>query len=78
VEPGETSIDAAVRELKEETGIDLTGEEELSSLIPPHDAQPINSYVVGKGAGKKTVRSPLNCYLLFIIHFNSNYLFIYL
>ena len=58
VDAGETPIEAAMRELKEETGIDLKGEEQLASLIPAPDAQPINSYTVGKGAAKKTVRPP--------------------
>jgi 8-oxo-dGTP pyrophosphatase MutT (NUDIX family) len=58
VDAGETPIEAAMRELKEETGIDLKGEEQLTSLIPAPDAQPINSYTVGKGAAKKTVRLP--------------------
>lgn len=55
VDADETPIEAAIRELKEETGIDLKGEEPLTSLIPAPDAQPINSYTVGKGAAKKTV-----------------------
>jgi 8-oxo-dGTP pyrophosphatase MutT (NUDIX family) len=57
VNEGETPIEAAMRELQEETNIDLKGEEQLASLIPAPDAQPINSYTVGKGAAKKTVRS---------------------
>ena len=61
VDAGETPIEAAVRELKEETGIDLKGEEQLASLIPAPDAQPINAYTVGKGAAKKTVRLPTSC-----------------
>lgn len=56
MDAGEIALEAAMRELKEETGIDLKGEEELSPLIPAPDAEPVNTYTVGKGPQKKTVR----------------------
>jgi len=46
VDSGETAIEAAIRELVEETGIDLKGEELLRPLLLPPDARSVHSYTV--------------------------------
>jgi len=52
----EGEVEAAIRILKEQTGIDLTSSENLKCLIPPSNAAPFKTWQVGKkNAGKDMV-----------------------